>query len=171
MTDNVTTTGAIIRTDDVGGGVQIQVMKLALGTDGAEDCLLDSGQQAMANSLPVVLASDQTIRGLPSLATDCHAPADNTAAVVTYSAASGQKHYIHDIFWGYDSDLTAVGTLQVTDDSAVVFGPLPITASGPGFLHFNPPIVSSTANKAMVVTLSTGGTTVQGVLSCRHEVR
>lgn len=61
MADNVTLpgTGAAVRSDDV-GGVQVQVVKVALGADGAEDTLIDSGQQTMANSLPVTLASDQS---------------------------------------------------------------------------------------------------------------
>jgi hypothetical protein len=119
-----------------------------------------------ANAIVTVVAHD----AVPSVAADCHAPADNTSAVVTYAAAT-VKHYLYDIFFGYDSPLTAVGTLTVTDDGAAVFGPLPITASGVGQLHFDPPLVSSVANKAMVVTLTTGGATVQGVLSCRHEAR
>jgi len=64
MADNVDITpgtGKTIRTDEV-GAVQIQVVKMALGADGAEDLLLDSGQQTMANSLPVVIASDQGLQ-------------------------------------------------------------------------------------------------------------
>jgi hypothetical protein len=111
-------------------------------------------------------------QALPSVVGDCHAPADNTSAVVTYGAAgAGVKHYLYDIFFGYDSTLTVVGTVAVTDDGATVFGPLPVTVAGVGQLHFDPPIVSAVANKAMVVTLTTGGATVQGVLSCRHEAR
>lgn len=62
MADNVQITpgsGVTMRTDDV-AGVQIQVMKIALGADGAEDLLIDSGQKTMANSMPVVLASDHS---------------------------------------------------------------------------------------------------------------
>jgi len=62
MADNITVTqgsGVTIRTDDV-GGVQYPVTKIALGADGAFDTLVDSGQQTMANSVPVVLASDHT---------------------------------------------------------------------------------------------------------------
>lgn len=66
MADNVTipTTGSgtatpVIATDDV-SSVHYQKIKIALGADGAIDTLLDSGQQTMANSAPVVLASDQT---------------------------------------------------------------------------------------------------------------
>lgn len=49
-----------IRSDELAGGVQVQVAKIALGLDGVEDTLLDSGQQTMANSLPVAIASNQT---------------------------------------------------------------------------------------------------------------
>jgi len=111
-------------------------------------------------------------RAIPSVAADNAAAADNTANVVTYAAVAAKKHYLHALYWAYDSDLTVVGTLKVEDVSGtVVFGPLPITASGPGFLSFDPPIVSSAVNTAMLITLSTGGATVQGVLSCRHEVK
>jgi hypothetical protein len=36
-----------------------QIMKIGLGAEGAHDLVLDSGQQNMAGSLPVALASDQ----------------------------------------------------------------------------------------------------------------
>jgi hypothetical protein len=39
---------------------EFQIIKLAIGADGALDTLVDSGQQTMANSVPVVIASDQT---------------------------------------------------------------------------------------------------------------
>lgn len=45
---------------DTAASVDIQVVKIALGADGAMDNLVDSGQQAMAASLPVVIASDQS---------------------------------------------------------------------------------------------------------------
>lgn len=62
MADNVPITagtGTDVATDDV-GSVHYQKVKLALGADGAIDTLLDSGQQTMANSAPVVIASDQS---------------------------------------------------------------------------------------------------------------
>lgn len=62
MADNVPVTpgvGANIATDDV-GGVHYQEVKIALGLADSVDTLLDAGQQAMSNSVPVVLASDQT---------------------------------------------------------------------------------------------------------------
>jgi len=61
MADNYAATqgaGTTFAADDV-GGVLYPRLKLALGADGAADMDLDSGQQTMANSLPVALASDQ----------------------------------------------------------------------------------------------------------------
>jgi hypothetical protein len=62
LADNIAVTqgsGTTVATDDV-GGVHYQVIKLGLGVDGAIDTLVDSGQQAMSASVPVVIASDQT---------------------------------------------------------------------------------------------------------------
>jgi hypothetical protein len=60
MADNVNYTpgvGKVIAADDVGGVLHERV-KISLGADGeAQD--LDSGQQLAANSLPVVIASNQ----------------------------------------------------------------------------------------------------------------
>lgn len=58
MADNVTLpgTGVVTATDDV-GGAHYQRLKLDLGADGASSPLV-RGQQAAADSLPVVLASD-----------------------------------------------------------------------------------------------------------------
>jgi hypothetical protein len=70
MTDNVTidTAGALDRDAELAldqvtrGGVleDEQVIKIALGADGDFDCLLDSGQQTMAQSVPVAIASNQS---------------------------------------------------------------------------------------------------------------
>lgn len=54
--------GTVIDTDEVTRNAVTchqQVVKISLGADGASDCLVDSGQQTMANSLPVVISSDQ----------------------------------------------------------------------------------------------------------------
>jgi hypothetical protein len=61
MTDNINVTpgaGATVAADLVGGALY-QRVKLAIGADG-EAADLDSGQQTMANSVPMTLASDQT---------------------------------------------------------------------------------------------------------------
>lgn len=49
-----------VDTVNVGGGnKEFQVLKIALGAEDALDLVLDSGQQTMANSLPVTIASNQ----------------------------------------------------------------------------------------------------------------
>jgi hypothetical protein len=62
LADNVKVTepasGIPIAADDI-GGIQYQRVKVALGADGSYDTDVDSGQQLMVNSLPVVIASDQ----------------------------------------------------------------------------------------------------------------
>lgn len=66
MADNVTpqlvTAPALFsfRTDDLGGGIQIPYTKLNIGGDGL-DVPVVGGQAAMAASIPVVIASDQTM--------------------------------------------------------------------------------------------------------------
>lgn len=61
MADNYTATqgtGTTFAADDVGGTLYPR-LKLTMGADGVADMDVDSGQQVMASSLPVVLASDQ----------------------------------------------------------------------------------------------------------------
>lgn len=62
MADNVEITagsGTVIATDDI-SGVHYQIVKIGLGAANAVDMHLDSGQQTMANSVPVTLASNQS---------------------------------------------------------------------------------------------------------------
>jgi multisubunit Na+/H+ antiporter MnhC subunit len=109
---------------------------------------------------------------IPGIAADNHAPADDTSAVVTYVAVTGKKHYLYEIHYGYDVTPTTLGTIKVEDVSGtVVWGPFPISTAGPKQATFNPPLVSALVNTAMIITLTTGGTLVQGVLNCRHEAK
>lgn len=64
MADNIQTpTGSgsdpAVATDQI-GGAHYQKVKLALGAENELDALVDAGQQTMANSLPVVVASNQS---------------------------------------------------------------------------------------------------------------
>jgi hypothetical protein len=61
-----------------------QIVKIGLGADGDHDCLLDSGQQAMALSVPVAIASDQTALPVSGPLTN----AELRAVAVPISAAS-----------------------------------------------------------------------------------
>lgn len=119
MADNVDITpgsGKTVRTDEV-GGVQIQVMKIALGADGSEDLLLDSGQQTMANSLPIVIASDQGILSI-----------GGTSVQIDLTVASAASAYSSGDMVGAELTLTNIaringGTgkitgIRVEDDAA-----------------------------------------------------
>lgn len=62
MADDIDVTpgvGKTVRTEDI-AGKQYPVTKIVLGASGAADMDVDSGQQTSANSVPVVLASDQS---------------------------------------------------------------------------------------------------------------
>ena len=71
MADNVEITagtGTRIATDEVTRNAIVehqQIMKIGLGAEGAHDLVLDSGQQNMAGSLPVALASDSLVAVTP----------------------------------------------------------------------------------------------------------
>lgn len=60
MADNINVSegvGKTVRTEDI-GGIQHQVIKLALGASGAADMDVDSGQQSASSCVPVVHAND-----------------------------------------------------------------------------------------------------------------
>ena len=98
-------------------------------------------------------------------AADCAAPADNTAAEVSYSAVSGVCHVIGQVTWSYDADPTG-GALSITSGADTLFTIL-ITKGGPGQLTFSPPITAG-AGKALKVSLAAAGGTVQGTVSVTH---
>lgn len=79
MADDVTLpgTGAIIATDDVGGGRQIQVVKLDGGANGASTPFV-AGAQTSGNSLPVVGPNDEFV----TATVDVTRPADITAYAI-----------------------------------------------------------------------------------------
>ena len=95
-------------------------------------------------------------------AADSHAPADNTAAIVTYTGIASTSHVISGIAWSYDADPTG-GSLIITDNGAVVFTVF-ITKGGPGVFVFPIPKKADVAH-ALVITLAAGGGTVQGTVS------
>ena len=95
---------------------------------------------------------------------DVHAPAANTAAVVTYTAAgAGVSHALSGIAWSYSADPTG-GNLKVEDGAGNVVFSLDITKGGPGFIPFPQPKKGS-ANTALVLTLAAGGSGISGKLS------
>lgn len=82
LSDNISVTqgiGTTIATDVVTRNAiseNQQIVKMALGADGTHDGFARMGQQTMANSLAVVLPSDQSIGGGTEYTEDAAAPAD-----------------------------------------------------------------------------------------------
>lgn len=103
------------------------------------------------------------------LAADVHAPSSNTAAVVTYPADPGSAHVLRQAAWSYSGAPTA-GNLKVEDGSGVTVFSVDVTAGGPGYVQFEPPL-AGTPGKAMVVTLAAGGAGVSGKLSLCHTTQ
>ena len=89
-----------------------------------------------------------------------HAPAANTAAVVTLGApGAGRYNVIASVEWSYDDDPTG-GSLVITDGAITVFTQY-ITTGGPGFFQWVPPKRFGT-NSAVTITLAAGGAAVTG---------
>lgn len=124
--------------------------------------------------LPVQLQAGgvaQAVESEPILgaAADVHAPAANTAAVVTYAAdATPRSHIITGIAWSYYGGIPVGGNLQVTDGATVIFN-IDIHEEGPGAIEFPRPKKGAN-NTAMAITLAAGGAGVTGKLSIlNHE--
>ncbi len=97
-------------------------------------------------------------------AANVNAPTANTAAVITYAAAgAGVSHVISGLAWSYNATPTS-GNLKVEDGSGTTVFSVDITSAGPGFIPFQAPL-KGTANTAMIVTLTAGGSGVTGKIS------
>ena len=98
--------GTIIATDDV-AGVHYQKVKIALGADGAVDTLVDSGQQLMAGSVPVVLASDHS---------DVKITLDGEAVTISGTVTVGSHAVTNAGTFVVQVDGAALTSLQLIDD-------------------------------------------------------
>lgn len=101
---------------------------------------------------------------IPASSADIHAPSSNTAAVVTYAAATDKQHVITGIAWSYDGAPTG-GNLKIEDVSGTTVFSIDITAAGPGVIYFNPPKSAAAKNTALIITLAAGGSGVTGKVS------
>lgn len=98
-----------------------------------------------------------------SATTNTHAPAVNTAAVVTLAAGgAGVSNVVSGIYWSYNATPTG-GSLAITDGGTTVFTEY-ITAGGPGFFPFAPPRRFAD-NSQVVITLAAAGAAVAGSLN------
>lgn len=96
---------------------------------------------------------------------DVHAPAANTAAVVTYTADASNKHVVTGIAWSYAGGIPTGGNLKVEDVSGTTVCSLDITEEGPGIIVFPKPKKGAAVNTAMIVTLAAGGAGITGKVS------
>lgn len=151
-----------------GSGVTQPVSSTTLATAAKQPALGTAGTPS-ADVLTVQGISGGT--ALPTLeqsraaaSTNVHAPASNTAAIVTYTAAgSGVSNVIGGIAWSYNATPTS-GNLKIEDGSGTTVFSIDITVSGPGFIPFARPL-KGTANTALIVTLAAGGSGVTGKVS------
>jgi len=120
----------------------------------------DMGDGTHAEVVSVTPVSDTQ----PGLAANTHAPVAATAAVVTRAAAgAGVMNVLAQIVWSLSVVPAAAVNLMVQDGANTVFT-TDITASGPGFIQFNPPM-RGTANTALIITLASGAGAVIGKVS------
>ncbi len=103
------------------------------------------------------------LHSTPHSTSDVHAPSSNTAAVLTYSAVTGQRHVLSGLAWSYSATPTS-GNLKIEDGAGTTIFSLDITTAGPGFVPFAPPL-SGSASTALIVTLAAGGSGVSGKLN------
>jgi hypothetical protein len=118
MADNIQTpTGSgsdpAVATDDI-GGAHFQKIKIALGAENEFDTLVDAGQQTMANSIPVVVAANQSpiaVDATPaSPAANDYLPVRLTDGAGFYSGGGGQT----------DKSAFAEGSGRVTPIAGIV---------------------------------------------------
>lgn len=98
-----------------------------------------------------------------SSANQTTAAATGTALSITLGPVASRVNVISQAIWSYDG--TPAGSLSITDAGVTVFA-VDITAGGPGFIEFKPPLCNSAASAAMVATLASGGA-VKGKLTLR----
>ena len=100
-----------------------------------------------------------------------HVPADNTAAVITLAAATGERHVLDKVFGGYDDNPGAERALTIlltVNDTAVTLtypvSSNDITLDSRFDLNFNPPLQGD-EGKEIVITLPIGGAAIAGKLN------
>lgn len=89
--------------------------------------------------------------------------ATNTAAVVTIPADLNVGNIITQILFSY-SGLPTSGTVDIKEESTIIWGRHHITAAGVQQIDFHPPLLGTT-NKALTITLAAGGAGISGTLS------
>lgn len=137
MADNVVLpgSGSSVAADEI-GGVQYQRIKISVGADG-EAADLDHGQAAMAASLPVVIASDQSAVPVSVATVPSHAVTNaGTFAVQESGAALTALQLIDNCIAGNEAQVD------------VITVPAPLSTTGGG--------TEATAQRVTIASDSTG---------------
>ena len=103
----------------------------------------------------------------PGLAANVNAPAQATAAVITYAAVVGQRHVVGQIVCSYSATPTG-GNLKIEDVSGNTIFSVDIPAAGVFVFPFPVPLRAAAQNTAMIITLASGAGTVVGKLNAVH---
>ena len=106
-----------------------------------------------------------TEKAVAAAAADVHAPAANTAAIVTYAAVAAVKHCVSGIAWSYVGGIPTGGNLKIEDVSGTTVFTLDIDEGGPGVIVFPKPKKAAAVNTALIVTLAAGGAGITGKVS------
>lgn len=94
-----------------------------------------------------------------------HAPAVNTAAIITLAAEAGTRHVLDEVFGSYDASPTAGSlTIALTVEGAAVSLVVAITATGPFDFVFAQPLQGDVGT-AITITLAAAGAAVTGKLN------
>jgi len=149
--DNTDNTNKLVSTDEVTRNAQqehIQLMKIALGAENALDLVLDSAQQTMANSLPVVIASDQSALSISTL----------TTSIVP---GTGATHLGKAEDAAHTTGDTGISVLAVRNDGGAALAGttgdyIPLTTDSLGRLYVTG--ASTTQPVSIAATVSTTGT-------------
>lgn len=88
----------------------------------------------------------------------------NADAVITYAADAYGRHSIDGISWSYSGGTPANSTLKIEDGSGNIIFSEDITVAGPGFFKFENEL-AGTIGRAMIITLTAGGSGVVGKLN------
>lgn len=95
--------------------------------------------------------------------------ADNTSTTITITPPANKRVALHWLLFGYDKALTTTpGRLTITINAVEVFS-VPVTEAGPGPIPL-PPMMGPVLGDVVVITLTTGGTLVQGSLTSMHTL-
>lgn len=98
-----------------------------------------------------------------------HAPADDTAAVITIAASSGVAHEIESYGFSFDEAPAAAKAFTIESPSGTVLQKWYVTAAGPGPITASGSCLRGAVGEALVIRLASGGAGIAGSVNCIHR--